>query len=56
LVYESDRAKSAAATEILHGSIEGLAPDAALSAVLVGTSLRRRDTRPEVIEIGFAAD
>lgn len=55
LVYATPRARSIASGEILHGSIEGLAPDVALAAVLATTSLRRDETNPEVIAIGFAA-
>jgi ferric-dicitrate binding protein FerR (iron transport regulator) len=54
LVYESPSAKVRAAKEILHGSIEGLAPDVALAAVLATTPLRRDEANDEVIEIGFA--
>lgn len=55
LVYATPNAKAAASGEILHGSIEGLAPDVALAAVLATTSLRRDETNPEVIAIGLAA-
>jgi len=54
LVYASPRAESIAGSEILHGSIDGLAPDVALAAVLATTPLRRDETNPEVIEISFA--
>lgn len=53
LVYESASAEAFASSEILHGSIEGLAPDAALAAVLSTTSLRRDEAKRDVIEIGF---
>ncbi len=52
LIYESERARSLAAGEILHGSIDGLPPDAALAAVLSSTSLHRDETKPGVILIG----
>lgn len=55
LVYESPRAKASAAGEILHGSVDGLAPDVALAAVLSTTPLRRDETNAAVIEIGFSA-
>jgi ferric-dicitrate binding protein FerR (iron transport regulator) len=54
LVYESPRVQSAAANVKLHGSIDGLAPDVALSAVLATTPLRRDEAKHEVIEIVFA--
>jgi ferric-dicitrate binding protein FerR (iron transport regulator) len=54
LVYATPTARSAAAGEILHGSIEGLALDVALAAVLATTSLRRDETNPDVIAIGLA--
>lgn len=55
LVYATPTAKTAATAEILHGSIEGLAPDVALAAVLATTSLRRDEATPAVISIGLAA-
>ena len=55
LVYESPRAQTAAANVKLHGSIDGLAPDVALAAVLATTPLRRDQTKAAVIEIVFAA-
>jgi ferric-dicitrate binding protein FerR (iron transport regulator) len=55
LVYKSARAKSVAANEMLHGSIEGLAPNVALTAVLASTPLRQHEAKPDVIEIGFAS-
>lgn len=54
LVFESARAESVAASEILHGSIEGLAPEVAIRAVLTSTPLRQRETTSEAIEIGLA--
>jgi ferric-dicitrate binding protein FerR (iron transport regulator) len=53
LVYESDHVRSLAQGEILHGSIEGLTPETALAAVLASSPLTRRETTPEVIEIGL---
>lgn len=55
LVYESARAKSVAADEILHGSVEGLTLEVALSAVLATTPFRLDEGTPENIKIGFAA-
>lgn len=55
LVYQSPSVQTAAASIVLHGSIEGLTRDVALTAVLEKTSLRRDETKPEVIEIVFAA-
>lgn len=55
VIYESSRAKSVATSEILHGSIDGLAPDVALAAVLASTPLRSHQAEPHSIEIGFAA-
>lgn len=52
LIYESEQARRLAAREILHGSIEGLSPDAALTAVLSTTFLHRDETKPDVIRIG----
>lgn len=54
LVYESPRAQATAADTVLHGSIEGLAPEAALTAVLATTSLQRRTPGTATMEIGFA--
>jgi ferric-dicitrate binding protein FerR (iron transport regulator) len=53
LVYESPQVQSAAADVVLHGSIEGLAPDVALTAVLATTPFRRDETNAEAIEIRF---
>lgn len=55
LVYESPQAQAAAAEVVLHGSIEGLMPDAALVAVLATTPLRRNSANSEAIEIVFAS-
>jgi ferric-dicitrate binding protein FerR (iron transport regulator) len=54
LVYASPRAEAAAAEITLHGSIEGLAPDAALAAVLATTPLRNDATDDTAIEIELA--
>jgi ferric-dicitrate binding protein FerR (iron transport regulator) len=54
LVYASPRAQATAAEVTMHGSIEGLAPDVALAAVLASTPLRRDETKDEVIHIGLA--
>lgn len=53
LVYESTLAQTTAAGVILHGSIEGLAPDVALATVLMTTSLRRKTSDSATIEIGL---
>jgi ferric-dicitrate binding protein FerR (iron transport regulator) len=55
LVYESTLAESTAAGVILHGSIEGLAPDVALATVLMTTSLQRKTSDPTTLEIGLTA-
>jgi ferric-dicitrate binding protein FerR (iron transport regulator) len=54
LVYESTLAQSTAAGVILHGSIEGLAPDVALATVLMTTSLQRKASDSTTIEIGLS--
>jgi hypothetical protein len=54
LVYESPRAEASAAEVTLHGSIEGLAPDVALVAVLASTPLRRDESNANAIEIELA--
>ena len=54
LVYESPRAEASAAEVTLHGSIEGLAPDVALVAVLASTPLRRDESNANDIEIELA--
>jgi ferric-dicitrate binding protein FerR (iron transport regulator) len=54
LVYASAQVQSTAANVVLHGSIEGLAPDVALTAVLATTPFRRDEANAEVIEIRFA--
>jgi ferric-dicitrate binding protein FerR (iron transport regulator) len=54
LVYESTLAERTAAGVILHGSIEGLAPDVALATVLMSTSLQRKTADAAIIEIGLA--
>jgi ferric-dicitrate binding protein FerR (iron transport regulator) len=53
IVYESTLAEKTAAGVILHGSIEGLAPDAALATVLMTTSLQRKTSDSSTIEIGL---
>lgn len=54
LKYESTQAESAAATVILHGSIDGLALSIAIDSVLATTPLRRDQGNPDSIAIGFA--
>jgi ferric-dicitrate binding protein FerR (iron transport regulator) len=54
LVYASAQAQAEAAEVTLHGSIEGLAPDVALEAVLATTPLRRAETNAETIQVDFA--
>jgi len=54
LVYASPRAEAAAGSVTLHGSIEGLTPDAALAAVLATTPLRRNAANAAVIQIELA--
>jgi ferric-dicitrate binding protein FerR (iron transport regulator) len=54
LVYESPLVRTTATTVTLHGSIEGLAPEAALAAVLTTTSLQRKESGAESIAIGFS--
>jgi ferric-dicitrate binding protein FerR (iron transport regulator) len=54
LVYESAAVQSTAAGVTLHGSIDELAPDVALTAVLATTPLRRDETRAEVLSIVLA--
>lgn len=56
LVYESPRVESTAAGVVLHGSIEGLAPDVALRTVLSTTSLQLENSDPATIRIGLGAD
>ena len=56
LIYDSPEAQSAAESVTLHGTIEGLAPDVALTAVLTTTPLHRRKTRADVLEISASAD
>ncbi|AMN48037.1 hypothetical protein ACG33_13205 [Steroidobacter denitrificans] len=55
LVYESPRVQATATSVILRGSVDGLAPEIALSAVLATTPLRRVETKADVIEVGFAS-
>lgn len=55
LVYESTLAETTATAVILHGSIEGLTPDAALTTVLTTTSLQRKTSDSATIEIGLSA-
>jgi len=56
VVYSSDEARSAASELKLRGSIAGLDPDTALSAVLSTTQLHRYATRDELIGIALAGD
>jgi ferric-dicitrate binding protein FerR (iron transport regulator) len=56
VVFESDAARSAASDVKLRGSIAGLDPDTALSAVLSTTQLRRYETQEELIGIALASD
>ncbi len=51
LVYESAAVQSTAANVTLHGSIDGLTPDVAISAVLATTPLRRDEAKTEVLSI-----
>jgi ferric-dicitrate binding protein FerR (iron transport regulator) len=55
LVYESPHVQATATSVTLRGSVDGLAPEVALSAVLATTPLRRDETKAEAIKIGFAA-
>jgi ferric-dicitrate binding protein FerR (iron transport regulator) len=55
LVYESAQVQATATSVTLRGSVDGLAPEVALSAVLATTPLRRDETKDDVIEIGFAS-
>ena len=55
-VYASSEAQSAANAVTLRGSIAGLDPDTALSAVLSTTQLRRYQTQDELIGIALASD
>ena len=55
LVYGSALARTVAAKETLHGSIEGLTLDVALSAVLATSPLRLDETKSEIIRIDFAS-
>jgi ferric-dicitrate binding protein FerR (iron transport regulator) len=56
LVYASSDAQRAANEVTLRGSIAGLDPDTALSAVLSTTQLRRYQTEDESIGIALASD
>ena len=56
VVYSSSAAQSAASELKLRGSIAGLDPDTALSAVLSTTQLHRYQTKDELIGIALAAD
>ena len=55
LVFETPQAEAAAADVKLHGSIEGLTPEAALNAVLATTPLRRDLANAHAIEIELAS-
>lgn len=56
VVYASSEAQSAANEVTLRGSIAGLDPDTALTAVLSTTQLRRYQTKDELIGIALASD
>ncbi len=56
VVYASSEAQNAANQVTLRGSIAGLDPDTALSAVLSTTQLRRYETQAELIGIALASD
>jgi ferric-dicitrate binding protein FerR (iron transport regulator) len=56
VVYSSNAAQSAANALKLRGSIAGLDPDTALSAVLSTTQLHRYQTKDELIGIALAGD
>jgi ferric-dicitrate binding protein FerR (iron transport regulator) len=55
IVYASPQAQSTAETVRLRGSIAGLDPDAALTAVLSTTELRRYQTKGDVIGVALTA-
>ena len=55
LIYESTLAETTAAGVTLHGSIEGLAPEVALTTVLSTTSLQRKESGTTTLEIGLGA-
>jgi ferric-dicitrate binding protein FerR (iron transport regulator) len=56
VVYASSEAQSAANELTLRGSIAGLDPDTALTAVLSTTQLRRYETKDALIGIALASD
>ena len=56
VVYSSNAAQSAASELKLRGSIAGLDPDTALSAVLSTTQLHRYQTKDELIGIALGSD
>jgi hypothetical protein len=56
VVYASNDAQRTANQVTLRGSIAGLDPDTALSAVLSTTQLRRYETKEELIGIALASD
>jgi ferric-dicitrate binding protein FerR (iron transport regulator) len=56
VVYASSDAERTAQQVTLRGSIAGLDPDTALSAVLSTTHLRRYETKDELIGIALASD
>jgi ferric-dicitrate binding protein FerR (iron transport regulator) len=56
VVYSTNEAQSEASGLKLRGSIEGLDPDTALSAVLSTTRLQRYQTKDELIGIALAGD
>lgn len=56
LAYESPQAEALAASFKLHGSIDGLSPEAALTAVLATTPLRLKEPSADVLEVIVAGD
>jgi hypothetical protein len=56
VVYATSDAQNAANALTLRGSIAGLDPDTALSAVLSTTQLRRYETKDELIGIALAGE
>ncbi len=54
LAFQSPAVEQAARTAVLHGSIQGLSPERALSAVLVTTTLRYSETAGE-LRVDFKA-
>jgi hypothetical protein len=56
VVYASAAAQHAAQSLKLHGSIEGLKPDTALSAVLATTDLTQYQSGDDLIGVRLATD